>query len=38
VFHAAALCTLQVKDDRFFFDADEFLNISLEEVDPDGHA
>jgi hypothetical protein len=38
VFHAAAVCTLQVQDDRFYFDAEEFFRIALEEIEPEGHA
>jgi hypothetical protein len=38
VFDAVALCPLRVKDDHFYFDADEFFKIALEEVEPEGHA
>lgn len=38
VFHAAAVCTLRVEDDRFYFDADEFFRIALEGIEPEGHA
>jgi hypothetical protein len=38
VFHAAAVCTLQVENDRFYFDADEFFEIALEGIEPEGHA
>lgn len=38
VFHAAAVCTLQVQDDRFYFDAEEFFKIALAELEPVGHA
>lgn len=38
MFQAVAACTLQVEDDRFYFDADEFFRIALEEMEPEGHA
>lgn len=38
IFHAAAVCTLQVQDDRFYFDADEFFRIALADLEPEGHA
>jgi hypothetical protein len=38
VFHAAAVCTLRVENDRFYFNADEFFSIALEGIEPEGHA
>lgn len=38
VFYAAAVCTLRVQDDCFYFEADEFFKIALQEVEPEGHA
>jgi hypothetical protein len=38
IFYAAAICTLRVEDDRFYFDADEFFRIALEGIEPEGHA
>jgi hypothetical protein len=38
LFHAVAACPLRVHDDRFYFDADEFFSIALEEIEPEGHA
>ncbi len=38
VFHAVALCTLQIKDERFYFEPDEFFRIALEKTEPEGCA
>jgi hypothetical protein len=38
VFRAAAVCTLRVDGDRFYFNADEFFNIALAEIEPEGNA